>query len=200
MRYYRAVTPLIFEEMLLTVLSKLKPMPWKMKTGVPMQAIAHVLSSPCTFRKGAFTVEAMATSACAAPAANHPCRACEEVTAPVTPIPAIPPIYSIYASFFFMEIVYQVSLTDCLLIPDCPYSCVLDYAMDSPASQTPSDLFSFYLMPPSTNDCSSIYYYMHCNSPLHPPVLFLPDACTIAYSTIVQLAGFDTAFSSIFRP
>jgi len=99
-----------------------------------MQAIACALSSPCIFRKGASTVEAMATFVHTALAANHHCPACptcKEVTALVTPTPAISPIYSIHDSFFFVEIVYCVSLADCLLILDCPYSCVSDYATDS---------------------------------------------------------------------
>jgi hypothetical protein len=74
----------------------------------------------------------MATSTCAALTAIHPCHACREETTLVTPAPAIPPIHFINDSFFFMEIVYRVSLADCLLIPDCPYSCVSDYATDSP--------------------------------------------------------------------
>ena len=116
--------------MLLTALSKPKPR----STDMPMWAIAHAHapSSLCTCIEGASIAEAMATSARAALEATLHCRACKEKTALVTPAPAIPPIHFINNSFFFMEIVYHVLLADCLLIPDCPYSCISDYAMDSP--------------------------------------------------------------------
>ena len=112
--------------------SKLRPR----KKDTPMQAIAHVharaLSSPCTSIEGASIAEATDTSGCAALTATHHCPACREEPALVTPAPAIPPIYSVHASFFFVEIVYPVSLADCLLILDCPYSHVSDYVTDSP--------------------------------------------------------------------
>ena len=119
----------MFGETPLTALSKPKPR----KTDMPMQAIAHTCapSSPCIFTEGAFTVEATATSARDALAAIHPCHAYREATALVTPAPTILPIYPINDSFFFVEIVYHISLADCLLILDCPYSHVSDYAIDS---------------------------------------------------------------------
>ena len=111
-----------------------KPSP--RKKDAPMRAIARVhacaLSSPCTCIEGASIAEAMVMSMPIALAAIHPCRACREEPALKTPTPAIPPIYFINDPFFFVEIVYHVSLADCLLILDCPYSCVSDYATDSP--------------------------------------------------------------------
>ena len=106
------------------------------KKDVPMQAIAHIhtraQSSPYTSIEGASIVEAMATSMRAALAATPHCHTCRKETALKTPAPAIPPIHFVNDSFFFMELVYCVSLTDCLLIPDCPYLYISDYATNSP--------------------------------------------------------------------
>jgi len=120
----------------LTAPSKPRPMPWTTpRSHMPCLTCVHAPLSPCTCRGSASVAEVTATSAPIALAARDPCCACREETALVTPAPAIPPIYSISDSFFFVEIVYRVSLADCLLIPDCPYSCVSDYATDSPVPQ-----------------------------------------------------------------
>ena len=133
---YIVLTLQTFGKVRLTAPSKPKPTPWISPQSHAMcLARAHALLSPCTCREGASIAEATATSAPIALAARDPCCACREELALKTPTPAIPSLYFISDFLFFMEIVYRVSLADCLLILDSPYSHISDYATDSPVPQ-----------------------------------------------------------------